>query len=81
VSVRRGENGTIVLDGVCPVEDAEPLLEMLQAAGPAATVDWRHCTQLHTAVLQVIIAVGPALVGGCGDAWVRQWVEPGAVAK
>ena len=30
MTVRLGDNGAIVLDGVCPVEDAEPLLQMLQ---------------------------------------------------
>ena len=31
VTVRRDDSGTIVLEGVCPVEDAEPLLQLLQA--------------------------------------------------
>ena len=31
MTVRRSENGTIVLDGACPVEDAEALLQLLQA--------------------------------------------------
>ena len=39
MTVRRSDNGTIVLDGVCPVEDAEPLLQMLQTM-PTAEVDW-----------------------------------------
>ena len=30
MSIRRDQNWTIVLDGSCPVEDAEPLLQMLQ---------------------------------------------------
>ena len=40
MTVRRGDDGVIVLEGVCPVEDAEPLLQMLQAM-PAAKVDWQ----------------------------------------
>jgi hypothetical protein len=74
MSVSRRSDGTIVLDGRCPVEDAEPLLELLQAT-PAAPFDWSQCTYLHTAVLQVILAARPAPSAPCGDAWVRQWVE------
>ena len=36
MSVRREENGTVVLEGNCPVEDAEPLLQMLQATPRSA---------------------------------------------
>ncbi len=72
MSVRR-DSGTIVLDGVCPVEDAERLLQMLQAT-PTAALDWTRCSLLHTAVLQVILAAGVVPVGPCGDSWVRQWV-------
>jgi hypothetical protein len=72
VSVRRDDNGSIVLDGDCPVEDAEPLLQMLQAT-PAAPCDWSRCRRLHTAVVQVVLAARPVLVGPCGDAWVEQW--------
>jgi hypothetical protein len=75
MTVRRGDNGAIVLDGVCPVEDAEPLLQMLQTM-PAAEVDLRQCRQLHTAVLQLILASGRALIGPCGDAWIAQWLLP-----
>jgi hypothetical protein len=72
MSVRRHENGTIILDGRCPVEDAEQLLQLLQAA-PAAPLDWTSCSHLHTAVLQVIMAGRPVLVGPCGDLWIEQW--------
>ena len=58
--------GTVILDGVCAVEDAEPLLQMLQAT-PAAVVDWTRCRQLHTAVLQVIMASG-----NCSDRTLRR---------
>jgi hypothetical protein len=75
VTVRRSDASTIILDGVCSVEDAEPLLQMLQTT-PAAAVDWTPCRQMHTAVLQVILASGTAPVGSCGDAWVAQWLAP-----
>ncbi len=73
MSVRRDDNGTIALDGVCPVEDAEPLLRLLQTT-PAATLDWTRCSQLHTAVLQVILAARIVPADPCGDAWIGQWI-------
>jgi len=72
MTVRLTNEGAIMLVGECPVEDAETLLEHLQArrAGP---VDWSGCTRLHTAVLQVLMAAKPKLVGECGDEFVRAW--------
>ena len=75
MTVGRSDTGAVVLDGMCGVEDAEPLLQMLQAT-PAAPVDWTLCRQLHTAVFQVILASGIAPIGPCGDAWVAQWLAP-----
>ena len=75
MTVRRGDNGAFVLEGDCPVEDAEPLLQMLQNM-PTAGIDWTQCRQLHTAVLQVILASGTAPIGPCGDAWVAEWLAP-----
>jgi hypothetical protein len=75
LTIRRSDDGIVVLDGVCAVEDAESLLQMLQAT-PDALVDWTQCRKLHTAVLQVIIASGRSPIGPCGDAWVQQWLVP-----
>jgi hypothetical protein len=75
MTIRRGDNGEILLDGICPVEDAEPFLQLLQTM-PAAEVDWRECRQLHTAVFQLILASGRAAIGPCGDVWVAQWLAP-----
>jgi hypothetical protein len=66
VTLRRDPAGTIVLEGSCPVEDAEPLLQMLQQT-PGATLDWSGCSQLHTAVLQIVLAARPTRTGPCGD--------------
>jgi hypothetical protein len=74
VSVRLDDAGTIVLDGDCPVEEAEALLELLQAT-PMPAVDWTRCTRLHGAVAQVILATRPAMVGPCGDGWIHRWFE------
>ena len=75
MTVTRRDPETIVLAGACPVDDAEPLLQLLLET-PAAAVDWRSCVFLHTAVVQVILAAGPALVGPCGDAWIEKWLAP-----
>ena len=75
MTVRRRDDGTIVLDGDCGAEDAEPLLQSL-LANPAVAVDWTACRHLHTAVVQIILAAAPALVGPCGDRWVGEWIVP-----
>lgn len=75
MTIRRNSAGIIVLEGTCAVEDAEPLLQMLQAT-PVATVDWTACRQIHTAVLQVVLASGIVPFGPCGDTWVEQWLAP-----
>ena len=73
MTVVRHDADRIALEGICGVEDAEPLLQMLLET-PAASVDWRTCGSLHTAVVQVILTAEPALVGPCGDAWVGNWL-------
>ena len=74
MTVRRHDNGTILLEGDCTVEDAESLLQLLQAT-PAAPVDWTQSRDVHTAVLQVILASRPTLLGRCGDPWVAEWIN------
>jgi len=75
VTVRSSENGVVLLEGVCPVEDAETLLQLLQTI-PAAALDWTQCRQMHTAVLQVVLASGLIPLGPCGDTLVEQWLAP-----
>ncbi len=75
MTVRRSDYGAIVLEGACPVEDAEPLLQLLQTA-PGAALNWTQCRQLHTAVLQIILASGTSPTGQCGDSWVADFFRP-----
>lgn len=75
--MRRDDNGTIVIEGDSPAEDAELLLQLLQAT-PQALLDWGQCGHIHTAVLQVVLAAQPALAGPCGDLWVREWLPAGS---
>lgn len=71
--MRRDDDGTIVLEGDSQVEDAELLLQLLQAT-PGALLDWGQCRHIHTAVLQVVIVAQPAFAGPCGDPWIREWL-------
>jgi hypothetical protein len=76
LSVGRDDNGTILIEGDSPAEDAELLLQLLQAT-PRALLDWTRSGHIHTAVLQVVVAAQPALAGPCGDPWVREWLPAG----
>ena len=69
MTVQRDEQGNIVLQGHCSVEDAEPLFQMLQA-NPEAAVDWSGCTHVHTAIVQLLMAAGRHFTGPCGDSLV-----------
>jgi hypothetical protein len=71
MSVSMGDEGAILLTGVCPIEDAEALLQRL-CDDPDATVDWSGCEQAHAAVIQVLMAAKPQLVGSPTDAFLRE---------
>jgi hypothetical protein len=71
----RLEDGILHIEGICPVEEAETLLERLLDE-PGLPVDWSGCRHLHTAVLQVLMAVRPPLRGTPDDAFLRRWIEP-----
>jgi hypothetical protein len=73
MTIGRNSQGVIVLQGDCPVEDAETLLQHLQTP-PAGPVDWSACTSMHTAVAQVLLAATPELLGACGDDFVARWL-------
>ena len=76
----RLDDGKLVIEGVSPVEDAEVLLERLQAQ-PGLPVDCSGCPAMHTAVLQVLMAANATIVGACGDDLVRRWSGFGAPAS
>jgi hypothetical protein len=65
----------ILLEGECRVEDAEPLLALLQAKG-VRIVDLAGASRLHTAVVQVLLALGPETVGVSADPFIRDWIAP-----
>jgi hypothetical protein len=74
MSLRRDADGTIVLHGSCPVDEAE-LLHRMMISDPTAQVDWTQCNHLHSAILQLILAARPPLAGPCGDPFVDRWIS------
>jgi hypothetical protein len=75
MSVTLAADGVIVLEGVCLIEDAEVLLRRLSDS-PGAPVDWSGCEQAHTAVIQVLMAAAPRMVGSPTEAFLREHVAP-----
>jgi hypothetical protein len=49
------EEGRIVLEGRCRIEDAETLLQALQQS-PNRIVDIQKADKVHTAVIQILLA-------------------------
>ena len=68
-------SGTIELEGICPSDDAEVLLQHLLAT-PGALVDWRACESAHTAVIQILMAAKPRLLGPPAARHLQDWVQP-----
>jgi hypothetical protein len=62
-------------EGVCTVEDALPLLEFLTGSA-APEVDLSDCTHLHTALLQLLLAVRPEVAVSPVDPSLVRWVGP-----
>ena len=75
MTIRLSADGTIELNGICPIEDAEALQQHLLTI-PLATVDWRSCVQAHTAVIQVLMASQALLHGPPAGDFLRIQVEP-----
>jgi hypothetical protein len=75
MSVRIGEDGAILLEGPCPIEDAEALLGLL-LSHPEAQVDWRACERAHTAVVQLLLASGRSIEGPPSDGFLAHHINP-----
>jgi hypothetical protein len=71
----RLDHRAIHLDGDCHVEDAEPLLNLLLKE-PGRAVDISALGSIHTALLQLLLAFGPNLVGSNGDRFFERWITP-----
>jgi len=68
-----------VLDGICTVEESEQLLEWL-GQHPKGKVNLKQCAHLHSAVLQVLMAVKPELSSPPSDPDMASWLLP-AISK
>ena len=68
-------DGAIVLEGVCPVDDAERLQSLLLQY-PGAAVDWRACDGAHTAVLQMLLVARPSIKGPARAAFLQDFIFP-----
>ena len=75
MSIALSAGGTIVLEGECLNDEAEVLLQLLLST-PEAVVDWRLCTALHSAVIQVLLVAAPPMLGPPAGAALKRWVEP-----
>ncbi len=64
-----------VLEGICSVEEAEGLLEWL-VQHPRGKVNLKHCEHLHSAVLQVLMALRPTLSAPPADPDMAAWLLP-----
>lgn len=62
-------------EAACTAEDALPLAEWLEATA-SPRVDLSGCTELHTALLQLLLAARPAVAAGPEDAFLACWVGP-----
>lgn len=67
--------GSIRLEGDCPVEDAEQLLQLLLEHG-RCPVDLGGCGRLHMAVVQVLLAARRTILGTPGNAFAAEWLLP-----
>lgn len=74
----RFDGGAIRVEGDCRVEDAEPLLRLLQAH--EAPVDLSRCGRLHAAPFQVLLALRPVVIGIPSSDFVRERLLPMLIA-
>jgi hypothetical protein len=65
----------IRLEGEGRVEDAEPLLALLQN-GEGRVVDLTAAGPLHASVVQALLALRPHLAGPPGDPFTARWLAP-----
>lgn len=47
-----------LIEGICTIEDAEPLLDWI-LTNPKGKINLKQCEHLHTAILQVLMALKP----------------------
>jgi hypothetical protein len=67
------------LEDIVTVEDAEALLQWLKSH-PKPAVNLSKCKHLHAAILQVLLATRPAIVGEVPDPWMAQALAAASAA-
>ncbi|MCE7798161.1 hypothetical protein LWE61_16590 [Sphingobium sufflavum] len=67
----RIDGRTILLEGRCSVEDAETLLLALQEQ-PDASVSVEKVQKIHMAVLQILLALKPEIMGADASLFLSQ---------
>ena len=75
MTVQAKDEGIIELADRCEAEDAE-ILQRLLLAAPRSSVEWRRCSYLHTAVVQVLLARKPNMQGAPEDAFLAKHIAP-----
>ena len=79
MTIHIAPTGTIELTGTCSSEEGEILLQHLSAS-PNIMVDWRGCEAAHTAVIQVLLATRPRMLGPPASVLLEKWVQPALAA-
>jgi hypothetical protein len=69
------DGSTIHLQGHCPVEEAEALLQALQD-DPRRSVDLTQVIAMHMAIAQILVAIRPRLVMDGKNGFVRDVLVP-----
>ncbi|MFC4169537.1 hypothetical protein [Teichococcus aestuarii] len=71
----RLDDDTLHLEGDCGSEEAEPLLSLLLER-PSRGIALGRARTLHTALVQVLLALRPRLLEAPTDPFLRQWIAP-----
>ena len=66
---------TVVMDGVCTIEEVDGLISFLERT-PGATVSLQSCEHVHTAIVQVLISHKVKLQGEVYSPFLWKWVAP-----
>jgi len=74
------EKNVATLSGRCGAEDAEPLLLALQDS-PELVVDLGAATRLHTAVVQILVALKPTVRGSRAHPMLQSFILPGTAEE
>ena len=78
MTVRRVDDA-VLLEDICAVEDAETLMQEIEAG--ATAIDWAGCTHLHTACLQVILVAALPLRGTPKNPTLSRWLSRDQLSK